>query len=143
MSNLNDLKNELISDPLARGYAGMTDAQAAVSLSTANRSKEYTTLSAAEIFEAIDVTEYTALTTQKRANVDLILGLGDGIKIGTGTKARGFLVDAFGAGTATRTALIALASRNVSRAEEQFGGELPAVYGFRTAVEAVTSARAL
>jgi hypothetical protein len=35
--NLNTLHDELTADPLARGYAGMTDAEAAASLNTVDR----------------------------------------------------------------------------------------------------------
>lgn len=36
MSNLTALRNELLTDPLGRGYAGMTDDQVAASLDTVN-----------------------------------------------------------------------------------------------------------
>jgi hypothetical protein len=141
-SNLQDLKTELITDPLSRGYAAMTDAQAAADILTKYRSRNRTYLSASEIFEAIDLAQFTALTADQKTQVQAVLNLGDNIQVGPGTKARAFLLNAFPNG-ATFDALVEAVSENISRAQELFGGEIPGVYGFRTAEEAVNLARAL
>jgi hypothetical protein len=140
MSNLQDLKTEILTDPLGRGYVGMTDAQVAVSLLTKDRTKERATMTAADIYEAIDRAEYTALVSGEKTEVNILLGLGGAISIVTGSKARAVLLAAFPGGSATRTALIAAAVESISRAEELFEG---AHYGFRMVEEAVTAARAL
>jgi hypothetical protein len=142
-SNLIDLKNELINDPLGRGYVAMTDAQAVTSLLTKNRPKDKLTMTASQIFEAIDLTEYTALSAADKGRVDVVLGLGDNIFIGPSSKARSFLAGAFSANTATRTALLNSAVELISRSTELFGSDIPGPYGFRTAEEAVALARAL
>jgi hypothetical protein len=144
-SNLQDLKDELINDPLVRGYVGMTDAQAAASLLTKNRPRNKVTLSASEIFEAIDTDEYLALSATEKDRVNIVLNLGDSIQIGPASKARAFILAAFAgaAGAITRPALAALAVEQISRATELFGGDIPGVYGIRSAEEAVAAARAI
>lgn len=112
------LKAELTTDPLVRGYAGMTDVQAAASLNAADRSVPVRTLTSAQIFNAIVPAEFTSLSTAEKGNVDRVLGLGADIDVSAGTNARTVMLNAFVAGTATRTALAALTARTVSRAEE-------------------------
>lgn len=119
----------------------MTDAEAAASLLAKNRSVDKTSMTAAEIYEAINRAEYVALVAAEKSEVNIVLGLGGDISVITGSKARAVLLQAFPGGSATRTALVAAVSRLVSRAEEIFGGDVN--YGFRTAVEAVAAARAL
>ena len=142
-TNLQDLKNELTNDPLVRGYSGMTDAQAAASLLTKNRPFNKLSLNASEIFEAIDLAEYSALSAAEKGRVDVVLGLGDQVFIGPTSKARAFLAGAFGANTATRTALLASAAGTISRSQEIFGGDIPGIYNIHSAEEAVAAARAL
>ncbi len=82
------------------------------------------TLSASELFEAIDATEWSdgTLDATDQANVRLILSLGDNIKIAPGTKARAILVAALTGATASLAALAVIGSRTVSRSEElKFG----------------------
>lgn len=112
------LKAELTTDPLARGYAGMTDAQAAASLNARNRPLSALVLSSAQVFNAIDAAEFNALTAAQKANVDRLLGLGADIDITSGTNARAVLENAFGAGSATRVALVALLANKLTRAGE-------------------------
>ena len=113
------LATELTVDPLARGYAGMANHQArADSLNTANRTLTVDVLSSAQIYEAIDVSEFQALTDAQKAYVRDILGLGDSVAVGTGNKARTVLIGAFGGGSTTISALAALLDTTVSRAVE-------------------------
>lgn len=112
------IRDELDNDPLARGYAGMTDQQATDSLNTEDRSVDRETMSASEIFEAIEVAEWQALTADQKNQVEKVIQLGDNIQIGTGTKARAFLADAFGPATTTRATLLSLAQETISRAQE-------------------------
>lgn len=113
------LAAELTNDPLARGYAAMTDAQVAESLAVVDRPVERTTMRASEIFEAIVLSEYNALAAAKKAQVDRVLNLaGDDIPVGVTSKARAFMLDSFGAGSQTRTNLSALMTTTLSRAEE-------------------------
>ncbi len=113
------LKAELQNDPLSRGYAGMTLAQKVASLNTVNRpAPERTSVSGSEIFNAIVPAEFSALSAANKDLVRDVFGLGDSINVSTGTNARTVLLNAFGAGTATRTALTALVTQQQSRAAE-------------------------
>lgn len=70
---------------------------------------ERTELSGSEIFESIDIAEFTAITDQQRARVTLVIGLGDNIDVSPGSRARAWLQDAFvGEGGVTVAALLAL-----------------------------------
>jgi len=56
------LSDELTNDPLARGYSGMTDAQAMVDLNTSYRPLNRAAMSGDEIFNASDAAEFAILT---------------------------------------------------------------------------------
>ncbi len=142
MTSLQDLKDELTNDPLGRGYAGMTDTEAAASLGARNRPRQRATLAGTEILECINAAEFIALGADARARVQWMTQLGDAVPIGASSKARAILLNAFPSG-ATFNALAAAVVEQISRAEEVLGGELPGIYGFRTAAEAVAAARAL
>jgi len=116
--DLRVLHDELTVDPLARGYAGMTDTQAAVSLNTVNRTQPRTTIGGNDLLAATTVADLTALTAAQR---DVYIGMMQMASIDiTVTNIRNILGTLFGAGTTTRTNLIALGSSTlaVSRAGE-------------------------
>ena len=109
------LRNELDTDPLSRGYAAMSDLEAATSLNVVNRSRNRTSMTASEVLNAVDPTQYAALTdADKRTMWDVL-------HIGTinpfGVEATLF-TQIFGAGSATIVALAALRVEAISRAEE-------------------------
>lgn len=87
-------------------------------INAVDRNSEKATLTSSEIFESIDRGEYEVLSVAQQEQVRVVLGLGDNIQIATGTKARSWLLAAFGAGTATRDALQVVAQELVSRAAE-------------------------
>ena len=120
------LVTELTTDPLGRGYSGMTDQQAADDLNTAYRSRNRSSVKGSEIFNAIVLSEYDALADAEKLKVQIICGLGDDIDVGAGTNTRAFLIAAFGPATVTRDNLIALASESISRAIELGLSELEA-----------------
>ena len=119
------LWNEGRTDPLGRGYSGMTDREIAIDLNTVYRTRMRETLSSAEVYEAIEISEFQALGDVQKVYVRDILGLGDGIRVGSGTKARQMLINIFGAGSDTIAALADILSQNISRATEL---GLPRVY---------------
>lgn len=97
-------------------YIGQTNAQIATLFNTTmSAAPDVSTLSASQIFEAIDTAEYQALQAAVQERVKLVLSLGDQIQIGPVSKARAILLAAFGAGTNTRTALTALVARQHAR----------------------------
>ena len=72
--DLQILKTELDSDPLARGYASMTDAQAADSLNAVNRTVDTETVQGWELWGATVLTEYSALTAAQRDFWNALVG---------------------------------------------------------------------
>jgi len=112
------LSDELTNDPLAIGYAGMTDAQAKDSLNGLTRTRTRETVSGSEIFNAIDDTEYAALTDAQKTVIREICSI-DLIDTSNGiAKSEIGSIFAGAAGTATRPALQALKTESISRAQE-------------------------
>lgn len=109
------LVDELVNDPLGRGYTGMTDQQAADDLNTEYRSRNRDRMSATEIWQAVDVTEFLALADGAQANIRGLLGFGELNPFG---KEADIFVAIFGGGSNTITALQALRVEAISRAVE-------------------------
>jgi hypothetical protein len=116
MAQLQSLASELTSDPLARGYAGMTDEQAAADLNTVYRTWNRLTVPSAELVEAIVYSEYITLTAEQRQFIDLLI-IGEVVNINSGNPRTGLLA-IFTAGTDTRSNLADLATETISRAAE-------------------------
>lgn len=111
------LQTELTTDPLGRGYAGMSDQAAADSLNAANRPSTRTTIPAHEVLEATVPDEYAALTAAEKTRYGLFVGAGD-INV-QGANTRAAFAAMFGVGTQTRANLLALtAGPAQSRAAE-------------------------
>ena len=119
------LKTELQADPNGLGYAAAiasgSDNILANLLNAVNQNINITRdiLKAYEIFDAVDPTDYSGLTAAKKTDLQLILGMGEVDVLNANT--RSLLAGIFGAGSATRTALLALQNRKGSRAEQLFG----------------------
>ena len=90
-----------------------TDAEVAAALNLADQDN-WVPLSSAAIFEAIDAGEFTALDAGKKARVDRVLGLGEGIATAPGSKASTEMVNIFGGDSKTITKLKAIANQKVS-----------------------------
>lgn len=108
------LSNEVSIDPLARGYAGMTDTQVADSLNSVDRSRNRTSMTGSEVFNATDSAEYNALTAEDKASWLSFCGIDSHDPFGT---SAAFVSNIFGAGN-TVNALIAARVETVSRATE-------------------------
>ena len=103
------LETELTTDELSRGYATMSNREAADDLNIVYRDNPNppTSVSAAALWNAFDPTEYDALSAGDRATVDFIGDLGSDVPIASGLiKNKVFAV--FGAGSVSRTNIIAL-----------------------------------
>lgn len=119
------LKTELTTDPRGYGYALFwadgSDWQLADLINqirtTINIDRGL--VDANEIFECIVPAEWIGLSAQEKERVQLILSMGTVNTKGLNTRAA--FQAAFGAGTTTRTNLLALLTRRGSRAEELFG----------------------
>lgn len=122
-----NLREELLNDPLSRGYAGMTDAAALTDLTdeTLRPQPDLDVMSGAQIYEALDRTEFLALTAGQQEEVKIILTLGDSIDISAGSKARTTMLALFDAVSTTRANLLAVATnRTTSRAKELGLGDI-------------------
>ena len=110
------LKNEILNDPAGLGYAGKTDGQIADLLNAPgwgfiNRD----VIPTYEIFDAIEPSEYGALTAEKKTLLHAILAMGT-VDI-RGSNLKKALSSMFPDGTVTRDNLLALQKRPASRAE--------------------------
>lgn len=112
------LYTELSTDPLSRGYASMSALEAANDLNTVYRTRQLTTMSGAQIYEQVDITEFGNLTDVQRQEVWDIVHLGEAINVAAGSKARTRFIALFGAGSDTITALAAELTEDISRAAE-------------------------
>ena len=111
------LKNEIDTDPLARGYSGMSDDELVANLNTRNRDF-WADLTSAQMFQALDLTEMNGLSNAKKARVDRILLLTGEIKTGPGTNARAEFIATFGPASTTIDNLVALANQPIGRGAE-------------------------
>ncbi len=109
------LKTEIDTDPLGRGYTGMTIKQVVIDINTVNRTSNKATMQATEVLNAIDKTEFNAKTNAQKQQVWDILHLGTVNPFGLEAD---LLVDIFGGGSTTITSLQTLRKNNISRAEE-------------------------
>lgn len=118
MGHAETLASEIANDP-AGLYGGLsTDVQYFNRLTDATLRDDWQTLTAAQIFEAIDASEFTALSDAAKARVDRILGLAGEIATAPGGKARAEIIAVFGAPSTTVTNLVAIANPKQSRADE-------------------------
>jgi len=109
------LSTELQSDPLARGYSGMTAVQVVASLLTKNRSRVRARMDSSEIWQSVVISEFKSLTDIQQRNVMALLGFGS---LKPNGKEADLFIDYFGAGSATITALAAARLESISRATE-------------------------
>lgn len=138
---LADLKAELLTDPAAIGYAALLAAGShnrvadALNLPRVGQSVQRSVVATWEIVEATVPAEWAALTAAERQRYQTLTALGT-INV-QGPNVRSQFAAMFGAGTTTRTNLLALQSRQGSRAEALFGE------GERVTAEQVALALAL
>jgi len=112
---MNILENEIVNDPLTRGYDAMTDKQLLDSLNALNRSRNRVTMTGRQVKAAIDVTEYNALSDAKK---DLLVGLTKSDDLDLFGTDKDILVDIFGAGSTTGTNLVSERVESISRGVE-------------------------
>lgn len=110
------LADELTTDPLTRGYAAMTDQQAADDLNTIYRTWNRINVPLTELVEGIVYAEYIALTDAQRQYIDLLIRA-EVTNVNSGNPRTGLLA-IFTAGTDTRSNLAGMATETISRAAE-------------------------
>lgn len=112
------LRTELTVDPVALGYSGLTDAQAAAKLNAVDTGR--TQLRAAvpvqEVFNAIVNADWPTVPSAAESKLRALLQMQSIDASNANTKT--IIGAVFGAGTQTRTNLLALGSQTVSRATE-------------------------
>lgn len=118
MSDIDILKSELTVDPLRRGYAGMDDRTAAVSLNTADRQVNRAAMAGDDLLQAVDVAEFARLTADKQAVVIGILNLAADAGVNPRGKSFALLSSVFGAGSLTIASLTTRRTETVTRAAE-------------------------
>lgn len=138
--NFATLKTELTTDPNGYGYV-TTPITEAVGEYNARKLNEVragisvnrTVIPAHEVIEAIVAADWTALSQAEKDRISLVISAGD-INV-QGTNTRAAFLQAFGAGTTTRSNLVALQTRPGSRAEQLFGQSVD----FRDVLNALVS----
>ena len=98
-------------------FAGKTNAQASAMLQVEDVPVTEFTVSALDIFEAVDDGEFDGLPDAKKARIRDIFSLGDSISV-VNSRVKAVLFNAFGAGSLTRTALVAMKPPDISLAQD-------------------------
>ncbi len=123
LTKLAILKTEIDTDPLARIYSGMTDDQLITSLNNKNRDF-WITLSSAQIYQAVDLTELLALSAADQVRMDRVFSLAGEIVTAPGTNVRTEMIAVFGGASTTISNLASLANRPISRGAELTIGQV-------------------
>lgn len=110
------LAAELTNDPLGRGYSAMTNDEVVNSLrNVKDRTRIRDRMDSSEVFQAIDLPEFNALTEIRQRNVMSVLGFG---YVNPQGREADMFVAYFGAGSATISALQAARQESISRSYE-------------------------
>jgi hypothetical protein len=121
MSRIDDIKTELDTDPLVRGYAGMDAVQAANSLNNTGSPDGRTVIkdriSGADAFAATIDTEFDALTPADRTEWLQICAISE-LEPHNAKPAASTVIRLFGGGSGTVTALQSLREEVISRGQE-------------------------
>lgn len=109
------LEDEIVNDPLVRGYSGMTTQQLVDSLNTKNRSRNRTGMTGREVANEVVNSEYDALTDTKKNQFLSLIASEDLDPFGL---AANVVKDVFGTGSTTVADLATARVETISRAEE-------------------------
>ena len=116
------IRDELLTDPLGRGYVGMSDQAAADDLNTAYRTRNRTSMTGDELFQATVPSEFNALSTGSGNNPDnqghWLSFCGRETIDPFATANEQFVIDLFGGGSGTVAALQAARVESITRGEE-------------------------
>jgi hypothetical protein len=113
-----DLQAELIAGHPISGAYNVDDQIAADQINALDVTRTRANMTGAEILETADPTEYAALTADKKAQFLSFTSGNETINPEAGGIAQQIIVDIFGGGSATVTALSALRQETISRADE-------------------------
>jgi hypothetical protein len=115
MTDFVAIKAELDADPNARGYAAMTDEEAAADMNVKYVVRTKSSVSGHELFAQTDPTEFTALADPDRQTWLALCAI-DQVNVENSSPAVPIVNDIFGNPSITRTALIAYRDEMVSQA---------------------------
>ena len=115
MTGITLLKSEIDSDPLSRGYSGMSNIQVADDINQKIRSRDKLSLDSSELLDSIESSALMALTGDKATRVWGVLSMNSVDPFGI---AADVFIDAFGGGSNTIITLAALRIESISRAQE-------------------------
>ena len=110
------LQEELVSDPLERGYSTMSDEEAATDLNTVYRTKTRASMTGDEIFQQTNTSEFVALTDH-RQSLWLSFCARDQVDPVQSNNVS-FVTTLFGSGSVTVSNLADARTEDVSRAVE-------------------------
>jgi hypothetical protein len=112
------LRSELTTDPVTLGYSGLTDTQAAAKLNATDtgRTQARTAVPVAEIYNNIVNADWPTAASTSESKLRALLGMQTIDASNANTKT--IIGAIFGAGTQTRTNLLAIGTQTVSRATE-------------------------
>jgi len=126
MIDLTVLADELNIDPEAIGYAGMTDVQAADALNAKVSTRpQWQIMESADFVGNTDPAEWAGLTDAEKQRYQTIVGAGQ--VDARYSNVRSAFNQMFPDPSPTRDALLAIAQRDGSRAEELFGEGIGAI----------------
>lgn len=112
---MSTLSDEILLDPLGRGYSTMSDEDAAGSLNTPNRSRNRITMSGREVQAQIVDSEYVALTVEKKSQLLALTSSSDLDPFGFPSNV---VKDIFGVGATSLSNLATARIETISRARE-------------------------
>ena len=125
--NLTDLKNEILNDPEGLGYAGKTLFEKANLINALTSDTIFLgVLESYKVKNAFDIAELKNLSDSDTRTL-LVLLAGGEVDMGS-ANTRAAFTDIFPAQSTTRANLVAIAKRNISRAEKLFGADIVVSY---------------
>jgi hypothetical protein len=117
------LKAEITNDPEGLGYGQIADTATydrtvAQLLNNRVRTGEVARIAVSKIFDCIDSAEYMALSADHKELVKMLMSVQGEVGVLGSNAARLIMLNAFGAGTTTRSRFRAAIALSTSRAEE-------------------------
>lgn len=119
--NIKVLADEINNDPLGRGYSAMSDFDVAFDINAISRIRNRVSMSASEVFNAIDNTEFNALSADNQQLIWNIIHIGDLNPFGLEAT---IFTSVFGGGSTTISDLQNIRIDDISRAAELGLGEV-------------------
>ena len=98
MANLSKTKTEVLDDPIGRGYSAMSHQEVIDSIYTKDRPRDRTSMTASEVFNTFDISEFNLLADADQQKILNVLAFGTVNPFG---KEQQLFVGVFGIGSTT------------------------------------------